>query len=174
MRMGFLGLRVGSPNRRRWSELALTGMRIGFSGASGLAHGTGEADLSRRLTGCASGGPGGRPPGLALRAWAKLLRSEQGGPPRPPGGHRACQAASAYLHRIGAVGGLGEGLLGRVLGDRWGSAAEGRADRLVGAPVADPARPGAPVAVDPGPLDGLPERQHFALGGEQVGLVRLV
>src|ERR1022692_52585 len=83
---------------------------------------------------------------------------------------RSCAAtASADQGRLGRC------WLGRCwLGQGRRSATEGRADRLVGAPVADPARPRAPVARRPGALDGLPECLNLALGGEQIGLVRLV
>ena len=49
-----------------------------------------------------------------------------------------------------------------------------RAQGLVVAPVAQPGRAGAPVAGLGRPLDGGPQRLQLALGGQQVGLVRLV
>ena len=58
--------------------------------------------------------------------------------------------------------------LQRVVGRRRRRAAEGRAERLVVAPVAQPARARPPVARSRGPLDRGPQRLHLALGGQQV------
>ena len=53
--------------------------------------------------------------------------------------------------------------------DRGWGAAPGGTDRLVVAPAAQHRLVGAEVAALGGPLDRLPQRQHLALGGEQVG-----
>ena len=63
---------------------------------------------------------------------------------------------------------------GGLRGERGRGAAELGAQRLVVAPVAQPARPRPPVARRAGPLDGLPQRGDLALGRHQVGLLRHV
>src|SRR6266705_23015 len=74
-----------------------------------------------------------------------------------------------------SVSGLGDLVAAcRAVGHRRRGAAERGADRLVCAPVTDPARAGAPVPVQHGPLDREPQCPDLALGGEQVRLVRLV
>src|SRR5262245_5671634 len=58
------------------------------------------------------------------------------------------------------------------LRQRRRGAAERRAQQLVLAPVAQPARAGPPVALLGRPADRSPQRVNFAFGGAQVGLVR--
>src|SRR6476661_8488582 len=67
-----------------------------------------------------------------------------------------------------------DGPLGGVVGQRRGSAAPGRAQGAVLAPVAEPARAGTPVAGARCVLDGGPQRLDLALDPEEVLLVGLV
>src|SRR5580704_6809435 len=77
--------------------------------------------------------------------------------------------------RYKVISRLGEWILNprcHLIGQGRGSAAELRAERLVVAPVAQPARPRPPVTGRSSPLDGLPQRRDLPLGGEQVRLIR--
>src|SRR5690242_11975945 len=58
------------------------------------------------------------------------------------------------------------------LRERWGRAAIGRAQRLVAAPVAEPARLGPELPRLGRPLDGLPQRQQRALEALQLLRIR--
>src|SRR5580658_9534453 len=92
----------------------------------------------------------------------------------PKGMYSACDRPISGDSLVGD--GTGGGSVARDVGknrrgERWRGAAELGTERLMVAPVAQLARPRPPVARVPGSLDGLPQRRHLTLGGEQVGLV---
>ena len=92
----------------------------------------------------------------------------------PRCGEPAASTSRACSTRTRLGSGLGRELTVLGLGQRRRGAAVGRADRLVGAPGAELARAGPPVAGLACGGDRLPDGLDLALGGEEVVLVGLV